>query len=195
MVETVVKALWAELGLNQFRPAGMERGTYRRYTWAGGYNPDDGHIQPLSQASEGHCSPLWGAIVAHVLEQLRREGVGNLVERGALLPHLVELGQSRGVTHALKMSPIAQLPLSCCGDPLAEGIAHSRPGKGPPGHLRILVHADADILDNLHMLGVPVDPPRAFGDTFTAPGDLLWRTPIQTYPIGQLASEAEHLRP
>ena len=67
MVETAVKSLRAELGIDQLRPAGMKRGTYRRYPRAGGNNPDDGHIQPLSQASEGHCSPLWGAIVAHAL--------------------------------------------------------------------------------------------------------------------------------
>ena len=85
----------------------MERCKHRRYTRARSDDSDDGHIQSFSQASKGRCSPLWGAIVAHALEQLWREGVGNLVGRGSLLPHLVEFSQSRGVAHALEMSPIA----------------------------------------------------------------------------------------
>src|SRR5439155_26201193 len=91
VVETALKWWWTRVGMYQLRPAGVERCEHRRSAWARSDDSDDGHIQPFSQASEGHCSPAWGPIIAHALEQLRREGVGNLVGRGSLLPHLVEL--------------------------------------------------------------------------------------------------------
>src|SRR5262249_28248782 len=107
MVEAALKLWWTRFEMHQLRPAGVERCKHRRLTRPRSDDPDNCHIQPLSQTLKGLRSPLWGTIIAHALEQLRWKGVGNLVGRGSLLPHLVKLTQSRGVAHALKMGPIA----------------------------------------------------------------------------------------
>jgi hypothetical protein len=111
------------------------------------------------------------------------------------LPHAIQLGQRLGEAHALKMGAIAQLPLALRRDSLTQGITHGRAGKGAPGHIDVPIDTDPDILRDLHTAGVPVDPRRALGDAFSAPGDLLRTAPVQAYAIGQLPSQAQHLWP
>ena len=176
--------------MEQRRPAGMERCEHRCYAWAGGNHSDERDIQSCTQVSEGRRDPLRGAIIADMLEELRREGVGHLVGRCAPLPHVIQLSQDSAITHALKVRSIAPLPLPCCWNPLTEGIAHGGAGQGPPSYFHVRIYTDPDILHDLYLCRVSVGPHSALGNPFSAPGDLLWCTPVQAHAIGQLPGKA-----